>query len=214
MLPEPPGVRHGRTGQGRSGHGVRLRLLITGDSAAAGVGASSQLEALSGRLSGLLAERFDVHWQLNAQTGLSASELLERLELTAPAAVDVAVVSIGVNDVTGRTSLTRWRSDIRQLADCLRSRHGARTVLFSSLPPMHRFPALPQPLRWYLGARARDFDCALARVLEPLDGRELLRLEWPYEPRYMATDGFHPSAAAYLEWARMLAGRIPLTEDS
>jgi hypothetical protein len=32
----------------------------------------------------------------------------------------------------------------------------------SGLPPMHRFPALPQPLRWYIGSRARDFDRALA----------------------------------------------------
>ncbi len=55
VLPEPPGPR-----QGRSGAGPALRLLILGDSAAAGVGASTQGEALSGQLVQTLARRFDL----------------------------------------------------------------------------------------------------------------------------------------------------------
>jgi hypothetical protein len=43
LLPEPPGARSGFAGTGRL-----LRVLILGDSAAAGVGAASQLSALSG----------------------------------------------------------------------------------------------------------------------------------------------------------------------
>ncbi|ETX12905.1 hypothetical protein OCH239_15315 [Roseivivax halodurans JCM 10272] len=46
-LREPDGPRAGRTGAGPS-----LRLLIAGDSSAAGVGADTQAEALSGRLVG------------------------------------------------------------------------------------------------------------------------------------------------------------------
>ena len=44
-LPEAPGER-----SGVSGGGPALKLLILGDSAAAGVGASSQATALAGRL--------------------------------------------------------------------------------------------------------------------------------------------------------------------
>jgi hypothetical protein len=41
---------------------------------------------------------------------------------------------------------------------------------------MHRFPALPQPLRWYVGSRARDFD----RALEELAARlRVLRIPRP-----------------------------------
>jgi hypothetical protein len=36
--------------------------------------------------------------------------------------------------------------------------------VLSGLPPMHRFPALPQPLRWYVGSRARDFNRVLAEL--------------------------------------------------
>jgi hypothetical protein len=65
QLPEPPGAREGTTGQG-----PLLRLLIAGDSAAAGVGAASQDDALSGRLVERLRPHFTVEWRLLAINGL------------------------------------------------------------------------------------------------------------------------------------------------
>ena len=58
-LPEPDGAR-----QGVHGSGPRLRVLITGDSSAAGVGVISQREALAGQLSAALAP-----WLARAFTG-------------------------------------------------------------------------------------------------------------------------------------------------
>jgi len=52
-LPEPPGDRSGIFGAGRD-----LRLLIIGDSAASGVGAGCQRQALSGQLVSFLGEHF------------------------------------------------------------------------------------------------------------------------------------------------------------
>ena len=48
VLPEPAGPRQGCVGQG---DGVELRLLIAGDSSAAGVGVAHQDQALAGHLS-------------------------------------------------------------------------------------------------------------------------------------------------------------------
>src|SRR5829696_9767961 len=67
-LPEPPGPR-----TGCEGAGPELRLLLLGDSAAAGVGAASQDEALSGRLVGALAATFRVSWTLVARTGATTA---------------------------------------------------------------------------------------------------------------------------------------------
>ena len=50
-LPEPDGARAGQAGSGQP-----LRLLIVGDSAAAGVGVSTQQDALSGQLIALLSQ--------------------------------------------------------------------------------------------------------------------------------------------------------------
>jgi lysophospholipase L1-like esterase len=102
-LPEAEGER-----QGEVGSGDILRLLIVGDSAAAGVGALTQAEALSGRLVEHLADDYRVSWKLWARTGLDSQGLLELLEQHAPEPFDVALLSIGVNDVT--SSLTPWIS--------------------------------------------------------------------------------------------------------
>ena len=64
VLPEPSGSR-----QGVGGSGPLLRLLIVGDSAAAGVGARTQDEALSGRLVAGMQARCEVRWKLVAFTG-------------------------------------------------------------------------------------------------------------------------------------------------
>lgn len=61
LLPEPVGPRRGKEGRGPA-----LRLLIAGDSAAAGVGVASQASALSGCLVRELAPAFELTWSLVA----------------------------------------------------------------------------------------------------------------------------------------------------
>jgi len=63
-LPEAAGERSGSSGQGEV-----LRLLITGDSAAAGVGAENQTQALSGNLVKALSDGYQVDWKLLAKSG-------------------------------------------------------------------------------------------------------------------------------------------------
>lgn len=199
-LDEPAGARSGSEGSGPA-----LRLLIAGDSAAAGVGAATQHEALSGQLAAQLGSGFHVSWKLIAQTGLTVRDVIGRLEATAPERFDVALISVGVNDVTGRTRSTAWIRRLKALIGLLESRFGVEHILLSSLPPMHVFPALPQPLRWYLGYRARQLD-AMIRTIAAADARcEYLPIDFPFEQRYMAADGFHPGAPAYRAWASAAA---------
>lgn len=203
VLPEPPGPRSGCLGSG-----PELRLLVAGDSAAAGVGASVQSEAVTGQLVRRLSEAHRVDWRLLARTGMAIAELRQMLAETPPLEIDVAIISIGVNDVTGRTTLANWRRDLQAVAGLLRTRHQAQRQIFTSLPPMHHFPSLPQPLRWYLGARARQLDREMLETLAGEPGCEVLRLDTPFESRFMAQDGFHPGEPAHAEWARMAAHLI------
>ena len=69
-LPEAAGPRSGVSGDAQL---PPLRLLICGDSAAAGVGVTLQDDALSGQLVSLLAPHYRVQWQLEAQTGLDSA---------------------------------------------------------------------------------------------------------------------------------------------
>lgn len=204
VLPEADGPR-----EGEAGSGPLLRLLILGDSAAAGVGARTQDEALSGQLAVSLAPTFQLRWKLLAFTGATTSDMLGHLQGLPAEAVDVVVTSLGVNDVTGRVSLAEWRRTQQELIAVLQARFGARHLLLSGLPPMHRFPALPQPLRWYVGSRARDFNLALAKVAASCPGCEFLALGHEMmDASAMAGDGFHPGPPIYALWAREAARRI------
>ena len=201
LLPEAAGPRIGSAGQGPV-----LRLLIFGDSSAAGVGAATQDQALAGRLVADLARDFTVDWRLEARTGATSAQALAHLRGLAPGSLDVAVGALGANDVTRQVSLRRWRADQAAIADLVRLR-GARLLIRSGLPPMDRFPLLPRPLRDVLGAQARAFDAALAAdstgplMHLPFDAARL-------DPAQMAADGFHPGPTIYADWAKVLAALI------
>jgi lysophospholipase L1-like esterase len=135
-------------------------------------------------------------------------DLIGHLQAAAPEPFDVAVVSIGVNDVTGRTRLTSWIERQAMLIELIKSKFGVAHILLSSLPPMHVFPALPQPLRWYLGVRARQFSDLLRTIADGDPCCEFLQIEFPFEQSYMASDGFHPAAPAYSAWADVAARAI------
>jgi hypothetical protein len=96
------------------------------------------------------------------------------------------VVSIGVNDATGRTRSAKWTERLATLIELLKAKFGVAHILLSSLPPMHAFPALPQPLRWYLGMRARQLNGMLQTIAEADSCCEFLQIDFPFESAYMA----------------------------
>lgn len=194
-LPEPEGAR-----QGSHGLGPPLRLLIIGDSAAAGVGAASQEEALAGQLTTRLAPHFQLQWQLLARSGDRVRDARRRLAEVPSLRTDVVLTSLGVNDVTALRGAGTYLAELRALVQELRARE-TRLFLVSGLPPMHAFPALPQPLRWALGAQARRFDARLvAWCNEQPDCLHLPFEELP-DRAMMASDGFHPGPPIYARWA-------------
>ena len=196
-LPEAMGERSGTVGAGPP-----LRLLIVGDSAAAGVGVATQEQALAGQLVASLGADFTVTWQVTAQTGHRTQDVIAHLEHLPPASFDVVVTSIGVNEATGRTSARQFVALQQQLIRLLQSKFHARHILLSSVPPMHLFPALPQPLRWYLGLGAKRLNYALARSVKGDQRCAFVLLDFPMEAAYMAADGFHPSALGYARWGQ------------
>ncbi len=204
-LPEPSGAR-----EGIEGAGPHLNLLVLGDSAAAGVGVSNQRWALAGRLVAALSIDHRVEWRLLAQTGANTASTLRALPQLAGQRFDVVVTSLGVNDLTRGRTAQRFAQLQSELFDTLRAQHGASLLLASGLPPVHRFPALPQPLRRFLGSRAQQLDAALAALADRRGDVVHVPLEFHAEldASAMAEDGFHPGMPAYREWARRLEARI------
>jgi lysophospholipase L1-like esterase len=205
QLPEPPGAREGTTGQG-----PLLRLLIAGDSAAAGVGAASQDDALSGRLVERLRPHFTVEWRLLAINGLDSPGLVKLLEEAPADRFDVVVLSIGVNDVTSLRSPSQWLQWQDQLANVIQSRFKPQLLIHSAIPPMHGFTALPQPLRWFMGRWATEMN---RRLDVRLSGKTERIQHWPFREAAtegLAADGFHPGPVGYDIWAEGLSKVILL----
>lgn len=199
-LPEPPGDR-----QGTRGSGPVLRLLVVGDSGAAGVGARSQNEALLGKLVDDLEKDHTVCWQLHATSGHKTSDTLSHLEAMQPEKFDVAVTSLGVNDALSLVSLETWRRQQALLRQILRDKFEVDTLIISGLPPLHDFPALPQPMRWHFGARVTQFDRTLAADVAEEGNARHLALRSISDISLIASDGFHPGPGVYAEWARHAA---------
>ena len=101
-----------------------------------------------------------------------------------------------------------WIEHHREIIALLKSRYGVRHILYSNLPPLHRFQVLPQPLRWYAGLRARQLNRLLLEIAAADPDCELVNIRIPTEAPYFAADRFHPSAKAYALWADQAAVAI------
>ena len=204
QLPEPLGER-----KGTAGTGPLVRLLVAGDSAAAGVGATSQDEALCGQLVAMLAEHYTVQWQLMAVKGLDSPGLAQLLEDAPREAFDVVVLSMGANAVTSLRAPREWVRWQDQLAHVVSRRFNPRLLVHSAAPPMHALSALPQPLRWFSGRWANEMNRHLARGLTGTQCRRtMLRHPDMQANVALANDGFHPGPTGYRAWAQALSRHI------
>jgi len=204
-LPEAAGPRRGSVGDG-----TPLRVLIVGDSSGAGVGVATQDEALAGHLTRTLAARTArrIDWALHAKTGVTSALALTLLQDDPPQPADVAVAVLGVNDVVDQVAPARAVEHRAALADWLRANAGVRHVVFAPLPPMQRFPLLPQPLRWIAGRDAAAHDAAMARWAETRADVSHVPIALDLNLRSMAADGFHPGEPVYRACGEALAEHI------
>ena len=205
LLPEADGERSGEVGEGSL-----LRLLIAGDSSAAGVGVATQEQALSGYLTRTLAQISTrrVSWNLLARSGISSAHILSLIQQAAPPEADVAVVLLGVNDVIEQLPTRHAVAHREALANWLIAERGVRHVVFSPLPPMGEFPALRPPLRWVVHADAQRHDRALAQWAATRSDVWHVPIPMSLSAEGMAADGFHAGEPVYKLCGEALADFI------
>jgi lysophospholipase L1-like esterase len=202
-LPGAAGAREGAVGTGPDYH-----LLAIGDSIIDGVGTSCREASLPVQFAAALAAGSGrcVRWRVAGASGRDIADVLEHLgQLRHAAPVDLVLLSVGVNDVTGLSSTRHWRSKLRALLNDIRNRWPEAGILFAGLPPMARFPLPPQPLRFALGLRAATLDRIARDVVSSYP--QAMHVPTQINPRQheFCEDGFHPSANSCTLWARELA---------
>ncbi|MCK7494983.1 MAG: hypothetical protein MZW92_30740 [Comamonadaceae bacterium] len=198
--PRPAGERHGVVGEGPP-----LRLLIAGDSSAAGVGVAHAARG-AGRAAGRrLAQRCARAGALAAGGALGAQLGAD----AAPAAAREPAARSALRPGGGRHRRQRRRSTrCPRTMRCRRARRsptGCATRLGVRARGVHAaaadaraFRRLPQPLRWVAGS---DADAPRPRARALGAPRAATSRAWRCRcrstPALMAADGFHPGAPVY-----------------
>ncbi|WP_377321133.1 SGNH/GDSL hydrolase family protein [Pimelobacter simplex] len=195
----------------KSYDGAPLRLLVLGDSIAAGLGAERPKDTLGARIArGLAAElRRPVALRTAAVVGSESSALAGQLDaLPATYRADVAVVVVGGNDVTHRVPVA---TSAQHLEDAVvRLREQGTGVVVGTCPDLGALRPVPQPLR-SLGSRmSRQLASAQAEVAVR-NGAHAVSLAHVVGPFFITNpdemfslDRFHPSALGYKRTAKAL----------
>lgn len=193
------------------GQGPDRQLVAVGDSIIAGVGAPSLEEALVGQTARALATELDAQllWQAYGRTGERSAGLVARRLSTLPDVdADFVIVSMGVNDVTGLTTTTEFSENMHAVLRGIRLRYPRAGIAVAGLPPLGVFPLLPQPLRAFLGMRARTLSSVLHAVVELHAGVTFVPITIELSPDRFSEDGFHPSPAGYREFGAAMASAL------
>lgn len=200
------------------GTGEPIRLALLGDSSAAGVGAPDHQTALAGQTAATVAALTGrpLSWRVIARSGATTRRVREDLvdRITDPHTrwkPNLVLVVVGVNDVIRLRRPKTFRREAEHLTAAIRRRLGTPVpVLLAGLPPVHRFRAIPAPVRLLLGAHARRCDRQFMRVAR--EGRGIFHLPVGQLPLgrddFFASDRFHPGPYGYRVWGRALGAQI------
>jgi lysophospholipase L1-like esterase len=208
LAQSPPPRCDGRYGNEHDGEPVRLVLL--GDSSAAGYGVDKARDTPGALLAAGIAERLHrpVDLCCAAVVGATSDGLVPQREQALAFAPDLAVILIGANDVTHRIRVPVAVGYLAQTVRLLRDA-GAKVVV-GTCPDLGTIRPVQPPLRWLARQWSRDMAAAQTVAVVEAGGAtvslgDLLGPQFAAFPETMfSSDRFHPSEAGYLAAANAM----------
>ena len=211
-LTPPPGETIGSEGPAAN---PRFRLLVVGDSSAAGVGASHMDETLAPKLARQLSGHFNAGavWRTAGSNSATTTELRDFVvpNLTPEPYTHILILA-GTNDMKDYVPRRHFDSGFGGLLFALHAKFPTATLIWSPIIDMRTVPALTQMLGQILELRAKMLN-ELGRQL----CRERFAIAAPqlqaHDVEGFASDGFHASAKGYGYWAELVAKVIVEAEE-
>lgn len=219
IIGDGPGISQKHEGTYGAGFGESHRILVLGDSTAAGVGASRPEEAIGSIVATGVAALSGRPVELRnaSRSGATSPQLLGQLEqgLRDMPDPEVAIIMIGANDVKERVDRA---VSVRALSETVTRlvSQGAEVVV-GTCPDLGTVRPIPQPLRALVQRWSRDLAAAQTVAVVEAGGRtvstgDLLGPSFRESPAQMfSPDGLHPSSAGY---ARAAAALLPSVMDA
>lgn len=205
---EPPRDATGWYGRGRPGPAIKLVLL--GDSGAAGYGLDRVEQTPGAILASSVAEQANrrVYLKSLAVVGAQSYYLAEQVDQAIPIEPDVAIINIGANDVTHKVLPAE---SVRHLSEAVRRlREAGVQVVVGTCPDLGTVAPIAVPLRQVARTWSRRLAAAQAIAVVESGGRavslgDVLGPEFAAHPSDMfGPDLFHPSAQGYASLAGVL----------
>lgn len=187
-----------------------LRLVVIGDSTSVGIGATAIEKTYPVILAMHLGTRFHVSLEVVGRSGARMSDAAGFAVEAAQLAPQVAVIGIGANDVTHATPLKRFGE---HLSSAIRVLTESDVRVLVALGPRFDTPAIPQPLRALIRARARAINRTIKRVaakegVEVLDLPGALGDSFARDRDLYSRDRFHPGDRGYALWADVMKDKV------
>lgn len=219
VIGDTSGFSYDDEGSYGAGFGDPHRLLVLGDSTAAGVGAGSAQHTIGATIATGVAALSGRPVQLRnvSRSGATSPQLIAQADrgLAAMPDPEVVVIMIGANDVKERIDQDYA---VRCLAETVsRFRATGAEVVVGTCPDMGTIRPIPQPLRSLVQRWSRGLAAAQTVGVVEAGGRsvslgDLLGQEfWELPAEMFSEDRFHPSAAGY---ARAAAALLPSVCDA
>ncbi|MEU3452705.1 SGNH/GDSL hydrolase family protein [Micromonospora sp. NPDC006766] len=190
--------------------GPPITMVVLGDSSAAGYGVFRRRETPGALLATGLSRRLHRPVRLHrfAVVGALSAGLKPQVESALEVEPEVAVILVGGNDVTNRTSPA---VAVRYLVDAVRTlRAVGCEVVVGTCPDLGAIQPIRPPLRWLARRWSRQLAAAQTVAVVEAGGwtvslGDLLGPRFAAEPaRMFAWDRFHPSAEGYAAAAAAL----------
>jgi len=190
-----------------TGDGTPIRMVMLGDSGAAGLGAAAPRDTVAVLVAEGVAAAAGRPVELanlavvGAQTSNLPAQVTAADERFAGQRCDLAVIMIGANDVTHRV---RPQVSVRQLGEVVSALVGSGTaVVVGCCPDLGTVQPVPNPLRAVGRRLSRTLAAAQSIVTaesggHPVELAALLGPEFAAKPgEYFSEDRFHPSSVGY-----------------
>ncbi len=200
-LDQAPPDATGWYGRGRPGPAIKVVLL--GDSSAAGYGVDRVEQTPGALVASGVAENADrrVYLRDFAMVGAKSSDLAEQIDRTLPIRPDVVVILIGANDVTHTVMPS---ASVRHLSEGVRRlREAGFAVVVGTCPDLGTIKPIAPPLKQVARAWSRRLAAAQTIAVVEEGGRtvslgSVLGPEFAAAPALLfGPDQFHPSAQGY-----------------
>jgi lysophospholipase L1-like esterase len=201
-LPDAQGETFGKTGADTAS----AKLLVIGESTAAGVGARTHETALAGQFARFLSAQIgkSIDWQVIGRSGITVKETIYELVPKIPdEKFDYVLIALCGNEVLKLRSPRTFRRDMKKLLGILQEKNSDATFFITNAPAVRLSPVLPHPIKFILGhlsalhdANAKEFTAAMKNVRYFHQPTEV--------PEDFFADGIHPSEKGYTLWSKRM----------